>query len=394
MKVPRVLLLSGTAPGSTGIGEIFLRNLCLSYPHDSICAFGLTAARPPVSEDLRWMPIEFSGVPRNGPLQILQRLGDLSKGVRSAIDFGRKHEVEVVWAVLHSPTVIKAARKVAAGLGARLIPTVWDPPQRLLSERGAGRLTTRLVMAEFEKTLSRGEKCGVASDGMAEEYKRLYGIDPVVLICGASSQLRHAPPTAPSENDEFVIGFAGSIYTHKEWTALLSALASVDWKIEGRKVRLRVAASQAIFQPAQNSKMHIEYLGWRSVEETVEIMSQTDVTYLPYWFDASQALNVRLCFPNKTSTYLAAGRPIFFHGPKDSSPARFFQRYPVAQCCHSMERDEILKTIRRFMVDKDFWARAAIANQAALNEELDLSVFRERFADLIGISKECLEPVV
>src|SRR5437868_6613511 len=236
MRVPLVLLLSGTAPGGTGIGEIFLRNLCLSYPHDSICAFGLTPARPSIAEELSWLPIAFSGVERSGPLQSFQRLQDLSNAIRTAIDFGRQHRVDVVWAILHTPTVIRAARRVAAGLGARLIPTVWDPPQRLLRERGLGRFTTRLVMTEFAQTLSLSDKCGVASEGMADEYKRLYDIDPVVLICGASSQLRHAPATAPSENDHFVIGFAGSIYTHTEWTALLSALASVDWRIEGREV--------------------------------------------------------------------------------------------------------------------------------------------------------------
>jgi hypothetical protein len=134
--------------------------------------------------------------------------------------------------------------------------------------------------------------------------------------------------------------------------------------------------------------MPIEYLGWQSPEKTIELMSQVDVTYLPYWFDRSHSLSVRLCFPSKLTTYLAAGRPVLFHGPKDSSPAHFFSRFPVGLCCHSLEEPEIIESLRRFIIDRKFYALATQAGQAALDQELDLRVFRRRFATLIGIEEE------
>ena len=139
--------------------------------------------------------------------------------------------------------------------------------------------------------------------------------------------------------------------------------------------------------------MHIEYLGWRSVEETVELMSQVDVTYLPYWFDKAYGLSVRLCFPNRLATYLAAGRPVLFHGPEDSSPARFLRRFPAGLCCHSLEEAKIIDSLRRLIIDREFYALATQACQAAREQELDLRVFRRRFAALIGIEEDELLPL-
>ena len=119
-------------------------------------------------------------------------------------------------------------------------------------------------------------------------------------------------------------------------------------------------------------------------------MSEVDVAYLPYWFDESYSIAVRLSFPSKFSTYLASGRPVFFHGPEDSSPANFIKKFPVGLCCHSLEESEIIRCLERFITDKDFYASATEAGQRALNQELNLDIFLSHFTELIGISKEKL----
>ena len=139
--------------------------------------------------------------------------------------------------------------------------------------------------------------------------------------------------------------------------------------------------------------MQIEYLGWRPVRETIKVMAQTDVTYLPYWFDKSRQFFVHLCFPNKLSTYLAAGRPVIYHGPEESSVAKFFQRFPVGPCCYSLEPDAIVDSLNRLISDPRFYAYSVRAGQDALNKELSLEVLRRRFASLMGIEESQLLPL-
>jgi hypothetical protein len=246
-------------------------------------------------------------------------------------------------------------------------------------------------MHEFEKVMSMSERCGVASEAMGEEYGNLYGVESVVMIHGVHPKLMKPPAKELTSDKLFTIGFIGAWYAKNEWLALLSALSSVNWQIEGRKVAIRVLSTDLSVRA--HDEMNIEYLGWRSVAETVELLSQVDITYLPYWFDESYSLSVRLCFPNKLSTYLAAGRPVLFHGPKDSSPVRFFNRFPVGLSCHSLENTEIIESLRRFIVDVEFYSDATEAGQKAREQELNLQIFRSRFASLIGIEENDLLPL-
>ncbi len=407
MTVPRVLLLTGTPPGHQSAAGHFLRDLCLSYPRDSICCFAVVPRNcPPIPQDLNWLPTVYAPRPRDsgtglfGPRLMhlsafvfwhYSKLVHISTLVRQAVQFGKGHGVDMVWAILNSPTQIAIAGKVASKLGAKLVTTVWDPPERLSMEMGFDGFSSRNLLHEFKNVIRSSVKTGVASEAMAEEYKKRYGIEAVVLIHGVHPKLMKPPARELISNKQFTIGFVGALYAVDAWQALLSALSKVNWRIEGRNVTIRVLSSAIGFQ-ASNS-MHIEYLGWHSLEETIDLMSEVDVTYLPYWFDERYSLSVRLCFPNKLATYLAAGRPVLFHGPEDSSPAHFIRRFSAGLCCHSLHTTEIIECLRKFIIDKEFYANATQAGQQALDQELNLRVFRRRFASLIGIEENDLLPL-
>ena len=409
MSVPRLLLLTGTTPGSPGVGGIFLHDLCISYPRESICCFTIAPLdHCATAKDLDWLPMDSAPLLAARDFRAWDFLGDRASRllarrsvpyvnimnvnvmntpalVARAVEFGREHRVDMVWTVLNSPALFSFARRVATELGSRLVVTVWDPPERLMTDQAIDRLTSRVLLHEFGRALSQSTRCGVASEGMAEAYKGEYRVDPVVLIHGAHPDQRRPPGTQLTGQGQFVIGLAGSLYASREWQALLSALSKADWRLEGRDVTVRVLGGGV--SVSARTKTRIEYLGWRSFQETVELISHVDVAYLPYWFDKAYSLSVRLCFPNKMTAYLAAGRPVLFHGPEDSSAARFIRRYPVGLCCHSLKESEIIDSLTRFIRDKELYASCARASQVALDEELDLRVFRRRFAKLIGIEE-------
>jgi hypothetical protein len=203
-----------------------------------------------------------------------------------------------------------------------------------------------------------------------------------------SQWIRPSGPRSP--NEPFVIGYAGSLYARKEWDALMSALGSVGWRLGGRDVMIRVLASALDVRASGPAR--IEFLGWQSTTDAKSILSNCDICYVPYWFDEACRPGVELSFPNKISLYLAAGRPIFFHGPRESTPASFLARWPVGLACHSLDASVIVETLRRAATDAAFHAAAAAAIPTVLREELGLHIFRRRFAEFLGVDANVLAP--
>jgi glycosyltransferase involved in cell wall biosynthesis len=189
----------------------------------------------------------------------------------------------------------------------------------------------------------------------------------------------------------FVIGYAGSLYARREWDALITAISAAGWRVAGRPVVVRVLASGLDVRVSGPAR--IEFLGWHSTTDAVSILSDCDVCYVPYWFDSAYRPGVELSFPNKVSLYLAAGRPILFHGPRESTPAHFLARWPVGLACHSLDANDIEAALTTAAADAAFHQRAAETIPFALREELGMHVFRQRFADFLGVDDGVLAPV-
>ncbi len=418
MPVPRLLLLTGHPPNLSGVGGIFLHDLCIHYPKQSLFCFAICRSihQAPLPQDLDWLSIMYGRLPRQAMvyggirrihkigLQRFQRLArDFARLgsfftwhyartripdlVEKAVQFGKKHGVEMVCAQLYYPVMSYVARRVASELGVDLVTIVWDPPEYILSSSLCFDWFSRSrVLKEFQRTLQFSVRCGVASQEMQREYENIHNVKSVVMIHGIHPDMRKPPKKEPASVDRFVIAFAGNLYAVREWQILLSALDSLGWRINGRQVKIILLGNHDEF--LYSDKKHVEYLGFRPIGEAIDLMSRADIAYLPYWFDESYRLATRLCFPNKITTYLAAGIPILFHGPEYSSVTSFFRRFHVGLCCNSLEQSVIIECLRRFIVDKDLYSGATAAGQEALDQELDLRVFLKRFAELIGIEPD------
>jgi glycosyltransferase involved in cell wall biosynthesis len=300
----------------------------------------------------------------------------------------QEQRVDLVWVFPAGATLTYVTRKVICVLKTPFVVTVWDPPDYFAAHLRLNRINLRILQKDFANILLKAVRCGVASEGMKEEYENLYGTKCIIQIHGVDPRLRQAPAKGISKDGQIVIGHAGNWHGQQEWEALLSALTSVNWSIDGREVTVRVLGSHILVKT--QGRTRIEYLGWRSQEETIKLLSDMDIMYLPYWFDKRFGVSVRLCFPNKLTAYLAAGRPVLFHGPEDSSPARFFRRFPAGVCCHSLEKSAIIECLHRLVNDRELYASAVQAGQRALDEELNQQVFLRRFAELIGIQEKDL----
>ena len=305
------------------------------------------------------------------------RMRDASRIAKEILLEAEKRSIDQVWVVLESPCVFKVARILAAHK-LPMVATVWDPPDGICRQFGMDRYSRKIATNDFDLAASACSRIGVISEPMAHDFQAKYPHSETAVMRFVPESLPK-PVTRTAENSELTIAFAGSIYASQEFQTLLSALDTVDWKIGERPVRVKVLGAK--FRFVTSKPCCIEFLGYRSQANVTQIMSQADCGYVPYWFADEYKASVALCFPSKLVTCVSARTPVFFHGPKVSSPASFLNRYQIGTCCHSLDHNDIVSALERISkLDRNAVAAECVR---ATSEELNLENFRNRFRWLL-----------
>lgn len=409
MNIPKTLLLTSTPPGQGSVGEIYMREVCRLLPQEQLVCFAAISAdyfTGPLSPELDHIRVAMEEIPAETLLfrPILQRLiGKPARAlyepvhtkkvqalIEGAIAFGRSHQVEQVWAVLNSPTILKMARKVAGALDLPLVALVWDPPQAIARDRRLDSYSTALMLREFAEVLKSARACACVYDPMAQAYRSEFGANALVLRRVFSES--KAPKPWAAKRDVIEIVFSGSNYAPKEFAALISALSSVDWRIDGKPVKLVMTGSNINLDVfAAGKPMHVEFLGYRSTEEMLQVLANATCAYLPYPFSSEMAFQAKLSFPDKLNTYIEVGCPVFFHGPKNSATADFMQKFAVGVMCHSHEPGAILSTLHSITTGGAAVEMAQAEMERCRRSELNEDVCRERLVELLCENGKSIE---
>lgn len=402
-QLPRVLLLSATPPGSSGVGQLFLSELCRSYPEDRLSLAIVTQNyRDSDREQFSHLPVlhlSFVESDSRGPgpawLDLARRhmrfrrqrfedRGCLSQLIR----FCEAQRPNLIWAVLNSPRIMRLVPRLVRATGLPVVTTVWDPPQGVGRQFGLDRISRRLVERDFAAAMKQCNRCGVISERMEAKYEEAFGVECLISRHGISpvDQLPHSHDR--DDESELHIGFCGSLYAEREWQSFVRGLDVAGWRVGDRRIRVTVIGkgSPAL---AASVPAHFEFLGWRNMYEVVNRLSHCHFNYLPYWFHPAYTDSVALCFPTKLTTYLTAGRPVLYHGPRDASVVDFFQRFGIGRCCHSLDPHNVAESVKALssLSSRDY-DKLLSGVQSAVREELNLDVFRRRFFELIVGSAE------
>ena len=115
--------------------------------------------------------------------------------------------------------------------------TVWDAPEYLMQNLRMSKRTQARVIERFWLLLRQARSCSVVSDNMKTEYSMRTPDLPIVYLRHGIAQMPAVPKShMPSRVLRMV--FAGSLYSKKEWNALVQALVDANWMVAGRKIQL------------------------------------------------------------------------------------------------------------------------------------------------------------
>jgi glycosyltransferase involved in cell wall biosynthesis len=397
---PRMLLVSGTPPGPQGVGGIILRDLCRFYPADRLSAF--VASREPNAilwpEELAHIPVargavrfeHASGSRFGKPGRALASVliarafrRHISELTRQAVAFATGQRVEAVWGVLDGPTSIAMAVRVAHALRVPLFTLVWDDARHLVKSLQLDRLTASRLLRDAADAITKSKRCAVISEAMKERYEQAFGTECVIVRHGMP--LKKMRRTEPPAARAFRIGFAGTMSAPEEFRSLIEALTRVRWHIAGKRFAMTVIGRR--IDVRADVPVDIEFLGWRSVDDTIDILSRCDICYLPQPFSPASPEFTTLSFPTKFTTYLAAGRPILLHAPPHASLVPYQQRAPFAVWCRSLDSDAIIAALTQIATDRDEYVRLAANGRRLLEEEFTEESFVSAFARFLGLDR-------
>ncbi|ADE29859.1 hypothetical protein [Rickettsia prowazekii] len=266
------------------------------------------------------------------------------------IKFAKEHQVGAIWSVLQGQTIIRLTGPLAKKLSVSLFTQIWDPFEWWLRSNKIDRLTQKRLLKEFDLVIKHSICCATASWAMSESYKTKYNTPTIPLIAGLSKELARVPAISPHNRNEYIISIAGQFYAQSEWLSFINALNQVNWIIASKKIKVRVMGQG--FQVFTQLYANFEYLGWRSQEETIGLLAESDLLYMPYWFSKEFYKESSTSFPSKLVTYFASGRPVFCHAPEYSSPSKYIAENNAGYLCNSLSTDRIIYELERAIVDE------------------------------------------
>lgn len=402
----KVLLLSDVPPCENLTGGLVLSAMVRFLPRDSIACF--VVANPNLeirmTPEFGNMPVAFHAKPNENWSWLPQRRGirKLSSVVslagerltarfvvrplvEKAIAFGREQQVDRVWAVLQGQTTIRMAEAVADGLGVPLHTHVWDPFSWWAAANRLDGKTTRHIQGVFDDAIRASACVATASEPMAELYRERFGVRATPVISSHSTAIARRPAVTQDKTRPLLIGMAGQFYAASEWLQLVRALNAANWQVAGRPVRILVLGPQ---RPPGVPNHPVSFLGWKSQPDAARILSNCDILYCPYPFDPAMKEVSQYSFPSKLVLYLAAGRPIVFHGPSYAAPARYIEARNCGVVADRLVATAIYNEIERLASDPALSATIARKAQMAFAEDFTLEAMARAFNTFIGARTE------
>jgi len=348
--MPKTLILTSTAPGSGGVGDIYINNIISGFDKSHFVRISLVKKQNVEFADI-WSEIESkviliekSHYPFLSTLYFTRFLRKaLLKITDELILFLKKENIEKIWVTLSSPEIIMLVREISLKSRVKIYSTIWDVPEYLLQNNHFDPITCKLVMNAFHSVLACSERISVIDEGMKNYLPSGMQLKSVIIRNGVTFPKTDSEQKKIKDGNVIRIAFAGSIYAKKEWNAFVRSLISCDFIINGKQVELICIGRLPRFGIVKDER--IDFRPFMPNKDVLQILAGCDIGYVPYWFSHSKRLIVSTSFPGKVSSYVSSDLKVFFHGPLYATVNSFFDKTRVGICCNSLKKNDIIKCI-------------------------------------------------
>jgi hypothetical protein len=320
----------------SGVGEQFIESMFSHYPKSSLFRYNLisdSSSFPLISSLCLFHFIH------------LRSKSEIKKIKKIIID----NDIQIIWVFLNAIDIIELYRTLLPNINIPFVVHIWDTPEYLTNATRLDFFSKKIILKYFNNICEHSSYIITTSKPLSNWYSKKYKkptntlyfitLNPIL-----KKKIHH------DNISEIKIIFAGSLYAYKEWKYFLRAIE----KYNRESITLKIFVT-FIGTPSRWTYMPdwITFMKPINPTDALNIISQSDIAYLPYWMDKKYKESVRFAFPSKLSFYASAGTPIFFHGPKHSAPSIFLESTKIGLTCSYLDHKKILEKLF-LLLDKNF----------------------------------------
>ena len=148
----------------------------------------------------------------------------------------------------------------------------------------------------------------------------------------------------------------------------------------GQRIEFKVMGEVAEQHRAPLSALKTtNLLSRRSHAECLAAMKAADLLYLPLAFSQRSARISLYSLPTKLPEYLASGKNVFFHAPKESAVFRVAERYDLTPRLSTIDAPALDDFVERWAESNQNGAEFLAKAKTALDEEFDIEKLAARF---------------
>ncbi len=314
-----LILLTDYPPDTAGGGAVILRSLLGPEERSSLVWISPTPPANPSTAGPNVVTLR-SGSAGRGP-RSLGRDSTIHAAAlsREVLAEAQSRRAQAVWSVMHGAAVAIVARCLRAGpLPFHL--TVHDDPAFANALRSKRYLAlVPWIERDFAFAMKGATSIDVIGQGMADRYRRRYGVDSVVIHRALKA------PISPSPSYDrgrcgLRVGVLGSTYSYDQLPLLARAveIAAGRLGVPGRLLIMGQSYGDRL-KSESGDRLDVEVTGHISEDDAVPLLRDCFTLYLNYPFGRRDAVLRQTSFPTKLSTYIQAARPLLLHVPADSS---------------------------------------------------------------------------
>ena len=322
----------------------------------------------------RWLPSRISLA--YYPLLKLQQFKASRDAVDQLAELVQQNSIRNLLVIPVSPWIMSAALALHKRYPTlNLVLYVMDDWQghhechHLPYTRGRQRLLAEIIQrANVRYAVSRE---------MAAHYEESFGKSWSVVHNGVRNDSQLRETNGHSKHRQVLLAGDVNVFRFDAVIAFAEAIERHNRR-NGESIEFTVMGEVAEqHRPALSELSSVRMLNRRSHAECLDAMKAADLLYLPLAFSKKSSRISLYSLPTKLPEYLATGKSVFFHAPKESAVFQVAERYDLTPR---------LATIEPAALDSfvETWTRGNGNNetdkaQRALREEFDIDRLAARF---------------
>jgi len=370
---------------ASGFGET-LYNLFTGFPSEKLWSAHPAHVAPaddkrraqsielPAPARPQWLPNRISLA--YYPLLKLQQFRAARDAVRLLADVVRRNSIKNLLVIPVSPWILSAAlalHKQYSNLN--LVLYVMDDWQghhechELPYTPRRRRLLSEIVQrANVRYAVSRE---------MAAHYEESFGKSWTVVHNGVRTDSLSYETNGASQRRQVLLAGDVNVFRYDAVIAFAEAIERHN-RSNGESIEFTVMGDVAEQHRSSLSALHaVKMLGRRSHSECLDAMMVADLLYLPLAFGRKSARISLYSLPTKLPEYLATGKSVFFHAPKESAVFRVAERYDLTPRLATIDPTALQTFV-------EMWAQGNGIDgvgkaKKALREEFDIERLAARF---------------